>query len=233
MAVRRIFIPQTDGAVLVRTVNAQFRWFPGMSVAQKQRSVASLHAAAKQLGLAERVLEASSKSKEELGVALSAFNLALAEPSLSRRMSVECAFQASKVFQNGGPFIDILEASSRAAKQDVRLKTSGPLIGFRFFDVDWPLAPQTAFYDWLYISALRQNANLADKVLDYQAFTDIEFNTVTSINCQAYALALYVSLRKRGLLNLPVFDKHSILRLVQKHPCGNKNSGEDKQGRLL
>ena len=233
MAQRPLFIPQLDRSSLVRTTMVTFEWFPGLSTSQKQRSVESLHAAARHLGAIDRILEVSSKSKDRLGVALSAFNLTLTERRLPRRLSVECAFQGSKVFEKGGPFTDIFGMSSREAKQDVRIKASGPLVGFRFLNVDWPLEPRTAFYDWLYITALRQNPDLAKSVSDYQAFTDIEFNPKTSINCQAYAVALYVSLRQRGLLGSSALDKVSFLRLVQGRPVGDAKQVDGKQGVLL
>lgn len=233
MAQRPLFIPCFIGDLLVQTANVTFEWFPGMAVSQKQRSVESLHTAAKQLGLANRVLEVSSKSKERLGVALSAFNLTLLERNLPKPLSVECAFQGSKVFENGGPFTDIFLMSSREAKQDTRLKNLGNLVGFRFLDIDWPIVPQTAFYDWLYISSLMQNPKLAQNISDYEAFTDIEFNPATSINCQAYSVALYVSLRQRGLLTSSTLDKSSFLRLVQGRPVSARKQSHGKQGSLF
>ena len=69
----------------------------------------------------------------------------------------------------------------------------------------WPsgeLAGKTFFYDWLYIHTLVQeeNAALAEGILAYDAFTDIEFNPKRSINCQAEAAAIFVSLSRQGLL---------------------------------
>ena len=63
-----------------------------------------------------------------------------------------------------------------------------------------PLIPRTAFYDWLYINALMENADLAEQVMEYDAFTDIEFNPNKSINCQARAAALFVAMKKLGRL---------------------------------
>lgn len=37
-------------------------------------------------------------------------------------------------------------------------------------------------------------------LLEYDGFTDIEFNPQKSLNCQAKAAALYVSLCRNGLL---------------------------------
>jgi len=37
--------------------------------------------------------------------------------------------------------------------------------------------------------------------MQYQAFTDMEFNPKKSIHCQAYSLAMFVALKKRDLLD--------------------------------
>lgn len=233
MAQRPVFIPNFDGSLLVRTLSVAFDWFPGLSVSQKQRSVESLHAASRrQLGV-DKVLEVSSKSKEGLGTALSAFNLILHDSHRPNGLSVESAFQGSKVFEHGGPYHDIYDMSSREAKRDERLRTSGRLIGFRYFDCDWPLEPQTAFYDWLYTNALRQNLMLTKNLGDYSAFTDIEFNPEKSINCQAYAVAVYLSLQRRGLLRAAISNRDDFLQFLQGQPISNSMQDNEAQGTLF
>ena len=56
------------------------------------------------------------------------------------------------------------------------------------------------FYSWLYFIALNQNKSLTKDILEYQAFTDIEFNPQKSLNCQAYSAALYSAMIKNELL---------------------------------
>ena len=159
MAQRPIFIPSISGPVLVTVIPVEFVWHPGMSKSQKQKSIRSLHeVAAKTIGI-RRILEISSKSEDEIGVRLSAFNLRVQLTNVVSA-SVEALFQGSKVFSNCGPFTDIYLKDSREAKKDERLRASGQLIGFRCDNRDWPLYPQTVFYDWLYLSALRQNSAL-------------------------------------------------------------------------
>jgi len=230
MAQRPIFIPAAEGPALVRTKHVDFQWFPGMAASQKQKSVDSLHAAACRLPGISRVLEVSSKSREELGVALSAFNLTFTTIEHSRTFSVECAFQSSKVFEHGGPYTDIMDMTSREAKKDERLRSSGRLIGFRFFGTDWGLEPQTAFYDWLYINALKKQPGMTGQLLDYSAFTDIEFNPERSINCQAYSVSLYISLHKRCLLEEATASKEAFLRTVGKAAISNARQDETVQG---
>jgi len=192
MAKRPIFIPRIDGSIGVEVKLISFSWYPGFSAVQKQKSIHSLHESAYSEGV-EAILEISSKSEDELGVNLSAFNLYITTKKYNNKFSVESAFQSSKVFENGGPYKDLLGKSSRDAKKDLRLRNSGKLSKFSFFGEDFPLEPKTVFYDWLYINALLQNKDLAAELPKFQAFTDIEFNPDRSINCQAYSAALYVS----------------------------------------
>lgn len=117
-----------------------------------------------------------------------------------KEYSVEMAFQASKVFENGGPYIDILEKTSKQAKTDPRLKNSGRLKCFYFDKRRFELLPMTYFYNWLYINTLNLYPDLANALMEYDSFTDIVFNPDKSINCQARAAAVYVSLRKKGIL---------------------------------
>jgi hypothetical protein len=229
MAERPIFIPVVDGPTLVSTRYIEFHWFAGMAPSQKQKSVDSLHAAAiKQPGIS-KVLEVSSKSREELGVALSAFNLTFTTLRHNRTFSVECAYQSSKVFENGGPYTDLLGMTSREAKKDERLRESGRLIGFRFFGTDWGLEPQTAFYDWLYINALKKHPRVTEQLLEYSAFTDIEFNPERAINCQAYSVALYISLHRRRLLEEATSSKESFLETVRAAAISNARQDETVQ----
>lgn len=190
-------------------VIVEFEWFPGLSVSQKQKSIRSLHAAAGKRNLLN-LLEISTKSEAHLGVALSAFNLHMTTAG-GRVASIESIFQGSKVFKDGGPYLDLLEMPSRAAKTDPRLQSSGVLTGFRLKGRDWGLQPTTAFYDWLYLTALRQSPKLADSLMDYDGFTDIEFNPERSLNCQAASAALFVALKRRDILDAAMETPESFL----------------------
>lgn len=233
MAKRPVFVPCESGPTYVRTYEVEFEWFPGMALKQAQRSVASLHAAARTRLPASHILEISTKSESDLGVRLSAFNLTITTVKHERTFSVESAYQASKVFQHGGPFVDLLETRSVDAKRDPRLKESGSLIKFHFFGKDWGLEPRTAFYDWLYMNALHKHVELSGLLLDYDAFSDIAFNPERSLNCQAYAAALYVALSKRGLLSEEVLkDKDRYLEIVRRAKVDNAHQNTVKQDGL-
>src|SRR5687768_13923343 len=139
MAERPVFVPDLIGPTLVRTWDVSFTWFAGMSVKQAQKSIDSLHETAKQRMKVDKVLEISSKSKDPLGVRLSAFNLMINTKKHNQKFSVECAYQSAKVFERGGPYKDLREMTSREAKLDPRLKESGRLVRFQFFEVEWAL----------------------------------------------------------------------------------------------
>ena len=228
MAQRPIYIPQTEGEYLVQTDMVDFKWFAGMAVSQKQKSIRSLHEAAleKRKNL-NQILEISSKSETLLGVALSAFNLMVMNAAGKTIASVECVFQSSKVFEGDKQYLDLLKVSSREAKQDPRLKESGRLIAFRpngKKDKEWGLNPLTAYYDWVYINALKQHEEYHEELLSYDAFSDIEFNPEKSINCQAYSVALFCSLYKRGILRDVLSSQQDFLTIYRDFRVENATS---------
>ena len=200
MAKRPIFTPNLNGFPYVDTIDIEFKWHPGFAKSQMQKSIVSLHKTAEKQGITP-ILEISSKSMLPLGVSLSAFNLLLEIPN-GEKINVECAYQGSKVFENGGPYHELYSASSREAKTDDRLRNSGELIAFNFCGEEFPTEPKTAFYDWLYMTALSQKkTDLVKELETFQGFSDIVFNPNRSINCQARAAALFVSLSKNGLID--------------------------------
>lgn len=211
MATRFVY-KAIEEAPFVRKVPVEFEWFGGFSLVQKRRCIASLHRAYAAGSPGDRVLEISSKSPDGLGVALSAFNLSLELGG--RVVPVECAFQGSKVFEEGGPYTDLLEASPRDAKRDARLLESGRLVAFELAGERYHLEPKDAFYNFVWIRALRQHGDLAEAVSAYDAFTDIEFNPQRSINCQAIAAALYVGLVRSDRLQEALRGFSSFMKVA-------------------
>lgn len=212
MAKRPVFVSET-GPPYVSAILLEFEWHPGLSITQKRRSVTALHQSAGRHGISP-VLEVSTRSEVQLGVELSAFNLQVALSTRKSSVSVECAFQSSKIFRDGGPFEDLLDASSSEAKRDPRVQASGPLIGFRLGQDEWPLEPPTVFYDWLYLQALHNQPELVSAIQAYSGFTDIEFNPEKSINCQARSVALYVALQRIGIVDRVVASRSEFLALL-------------------
>ncbi len=200
MAKRPIFVPTNKPNQLYKEVEIDFQYFNGFALSQKLKCVTSLHESARKNGYND-ILEVSTKSSEKLGHRLSAFNLMISTKDYGN-ISIESAFQGSKVFENAGPYIDIYQKDSLSAKKDTRLKNSGDLKSFEFEGEIWDLEPKSAFYDWIYIKALLPHMQyIKENLIQYNAFSDIEFNPKKSINCQARTCAILVSLINLGLLD--------------------------------
>ena len=195
MANRPVFV--SDEKRLVRIAEVEFDFASGFAKSQKQKCIVNLHESYKRWHPEAKLLDISRYSNNELGVALSAFNLTL-KTAEGQELPVELAYQAGKVFAQGGPYLDLLDKKPSDAKRDPRLENSGKLIGFQFDGAEISLHPIRLFYTWLYLRGLDNHRDLADQLMAYDAFTDIVFNPNKSTNCQAHAAAVYVSLRKRG-----------------------------------
>jgi len=213
MATRPVFIPQHDNNHLVEELSLEFDWHSGFAISQKKKNIVSLHSAAKAKGLAH-ILEVSTKSEEKLGIRLSAFSLKVTTPD-GFSVPLESAYQGSKIFEYGGPFTDLFFAEPRAAKQDERLKTHGALKCFKFGMTEWELEPKTAFYDWLYLYALKDHADYLQRLFKSDGFSDIEFNPKKSYSCQARACAILVSLLKKQLFPQVVYDRNFFIDVLR------------------
>lgn len=204
MAIRPFFM--ISDSEIFKEDNCEFIFYTGFALSQKQKSIASLHEQILKKYPNAKILEVSRKSENPLGIALSAFNLTL--PINNNEYPVENIFHSSKVFSNGGPYQDLLFVHPREAKRDERLKNSGKLISFELNSNIWGLEPKTLFYDWLYTHALYRNKKLINEIIQYDTFTDIEFNPNKSFNCQARSVAIFVSLYKKGLIKSYLYDKN-------------------------
>ena len=200
----------SNGKVTVK--NYSFEWFSGFSVSQKQKSIDSLHNAILKTDNSAVPLEVSTKSKNLLGVKLSAFNLKLDGYTL------ENIFQSSKVFAYGGAYRDLLEVSPKDAKRDLRLKNSGALKSFDYNGEIFPLFPKTVFYDYIYIKSVKQSLTAEEilQIKEYNYFTDIEFNPNKSINTQAKSVAI-IRLMLDMYDNIPDFSKDDFIDFHNKY----------------
>lgn len=189
----------------------EFKYYLGFSIFQKQRSIESLHKEIEKL-FSGKILDISSKSPLKLGQKLSAFNLKV---KLNEKyISLENVFQSSKVFEYGGPYLDLIDVSPMEAKKDERIRSSGKIVSFRLNGRDFPINPQTLFYDWIYCRALSHYPEYVNELLRYSIFSDIEFNHEKSINCQARSIAIFVYLVINGyieiaLKNIDSFSKYA------------------------
>ena len=206
MSSRRPIFVVRDKKPLVIAFNVEFTWAGGFAKSQKQKNVVAMHTAYQRVHPEAKLLEISRASTEEMGTKLSAFNLPITIDG--KTMTVECAFQGSKVFFSGGPYTDLYDKTSKEAKKDERLKNSGNLTGFELNGVKYPITPKTAFYDWIYISALKQNKELSDYILQFDGFTDVEYKPERQFNCQARSCAYYVALVRSGEIdNINSFEE--------------------------
>jgi hypothetical protein len=212
MAERPIFVSRPASPKLVEEVFLQLKWHSGFAAVQKEKNIRALHEAAARAGH-PNVLEVSTKSDNPRGQELSAFNLKVRNERLGE-VPLECVFQGSKVFERGGPFVDLYSMDVRSARKDPRLKESGKLVAFEFDGRRWPLEPKTVFYDWLYVGCIYPSRDRAQELLQYGGFSDIEFNPSRSINCQARSIALFLSLMQRGELGEAVKSSSDFLRII-------------------
>lgn len=163
----------------------EFLWNGGFAISQKKKNIINLHNSIKE-NEDIKVLEVSTKSDSDIGYRLSAFNLKLDGKFL------ENVFQSSKIYENGGPYKDLLEVDPKQSKRDERHHTSGKILGFEYDFIKWSLVPKTAFYDYIYIKAAMETIKMKEllQVTQYDWFTDIEFNPQKSINCQARSVTI-------------------------------------------
>jgi hypothetical protein len=213
MAERPIFVSTPASKQLVEELFLQLKWHSGFAPVQKEKNIRALHEAAARAGHAN-VLEVSTKSDNPRGQELSAFNLKVRNERLGE-VPLECVFQGSKVFERGGPFVDLYSMDVRSARKDPRLKGSGKLVAFEFDGSRWPLEPKTAFYDWLYVSCVYPSRDRAQELLQHGGFSDIEFNPFRSINCQARSIALFLSLMQRGELGEAMKSPSDFLGVIR------------------
>jgi hypothetical protein len=215
MAERPIFVPSPDTSELVREIFCELTWNPGFAPIQKKKNIAALHASAAKLGFAP-LLEVSTKSDSPLGEYLSAFNLNVRTWEFGD-IPMECAFQGSKVFEKGGPYIDLYTVPNpKDARNDPRLHESGRLVAFSFEGTSFPLEPKTAFYDWLYINAISSSWKQFGALKHFVGFTDIEFNPYRSINCQARSCALFVTLVAKDALETALTSPDAFVALLSR-----------------
>ncbi|MDR0899000.1 MAG: hypothetical protein LBM27_01430 [Lactobacillaceae bacterium] len=209
----------------------EFTWYKGLSWQQKQKSSISMRESIVLKKPDAKVLEISTKSDNyEFAQKLSAMNLKVDGQTL------ENVFQSGKVFdEKRGPNLDLLKTSPQKAKQFNR-GLNPHLKYFQYKNKKFPLEPKTIFYDYLYLKALVQNSNIAEKLLDYDAFTDIEFNqkiaydTVKGpFNSQARSAAIYVTLRKAKITPNEILDLiNSSTDLQKLYPAKKEVSAIEK-----
>lgn len=198
-----------------------FTFYAGFAPSQKIKNRISMHEAILKQEPKAKILEVSTKSDIELGKTLSAFNLKLnnrpfecvfQEAKRFKINSVKTQFFTDKkecldisdrlIEENGVYYIEPQSDNPRELKSILKdfmkankdAKISHFYYKDEIFEVDGGVKNSSSFfYDFLYFSALRDNfsQNELEQILEFNIFTDIEFNHKKSINCQARTCALY------------------------------------------
>jgi hypothetical protein len=209
MATKLVFHPSDTKFYTEEMIS--FEYVQGLAFSQKQKNVDSLRRSILWSHPEAHVLEVSTKSRDKIGIACSAFNLHIDGHCL------ESAFQAGKVFEGVGGFPEAANLSPKEARDYVKEHCGAhSLVGFHYMGHDFPLEPKTFFYDWLYVNALVQSKiDLAYAAL-YDTFTDIEFNEKKQVNCQARSTAIAVSLQRKGLLEQALKSPQNFLTIVYR-----------------
>ena len=174
----------------------EFTYVKGMAFSQKCKNVRSFHSSIQTRFPSVRILEISTKSNNHLGVSLSAFNLTL------DGCPVECLYHASKVFEEETCFEFLKDCSPRDAKRYIRENGQKPLKCYRYEGKEIPLSTGTLFYDYIYIRALMQHPEVSSDLINYDLFTDIEFNEKRGLNCQARSCAIYSYMLRTGTVDM-------------------------------
>lgn len=200
MTKRPVFMPKLTKPYF-KTEQVEFEWNPGQAQAQKLKNSQAIQEGWLKKHPDGKILEVSTKSRDETGQALSPFHLTRKIPSLKKEFPVENIYHASKVFKKGGPYVDLLGTSPLASKRDERLNNSGELIYYQLENETYPSSPSLLYYNWLYLTALMEHPGLAKEVLKQDAFCDVEMSPEPNSMCQARACAIYSSLARLGLLD--------------------------------
>ena len=78
--------------------------------------------------------------------------------------------------------------------------------------------PKSFFYDWLYVNAVSQDDSIMRSLVEYDAFTDIEFNPKKSFSCQARSAAILVSIYRKGILERCLESPELFMSEVYSRP---------------
>ncbi|NSX56291.1 DarT1-associated NADAR antitoxin family protein [Parasulfitobacter algicola] len=225
MAIRPIFVPLEgrkghDGRFrsgpLVERVDIEIKWHGGFAVSQKQKNISAIHEKALGMGI-HPVLEISTKSMQEVGRRLSAFNLKIEVDGDMK--SLESVYQSCKVFSESGQHEFLMDLDSFKSKRSIRELGKGQIIAFRFLGKKYDTEPKNAFYDWLYLRAIAPHEEWIKENLNYKAYSDIEFTPDKSLNCQARAVAEFhaLSMRGKAIECARDFDQFkSLLQMAQR-----------------
>lgn len=197
MAVRKVYLSLAEYPY-AKEISVTFPWSNGSKHQNIQAILDTFHDVYPEVP----ALEVSLASSQPEGVAAAAMKLPLHLEELGQDVPVGIVYEASKVFENGGPYTDLLQCSRQKVQKDARLQQSGRCTGYRLEGAEFSAEPHPyAFFNWLYGCALRQAPEKAEGVLKFGAFSDLNLgSSKMDRNSPARAAAVYAGLAAAGKL---------------------------------
>ena len=208
MAEKMVFIISNIKPYEEKIIN--YTYVPGFAPIQRKKNIINLHEVLSKEYKDLKVLEVSTKSSNELGIKLSAFNLKY------KGYFIENIFQSSKVFSDNNQYEFLLTKKPLEAKRFIQNLDNKKIIKFRFLNKEYPLIPRSLFYDYIYVNALNENKDSFKDLINYDVFTDIEFNYKKSLNTQARACAIYTYLLRNNKVDEYLNDIELFKRLYDE-----------------
>ncbi len=198
MAVRKVYI-SLAAYPYAKEISVTFPW----SNKSKQQNVQAVLDSFHDVYPDVSALEVSLAASRPEGIHAAAMKLPLHLDAMEQDVPVGIVYEASKVFENGGPYVDLLQCSRQKVQKDPRLQQSGKCIRYCLQGTEFSMEPHPyAFFNWLYGCALRQNPEKTDDILKYRAFSDLDLgSTKKDRNSPARAAAVYAGLAAAGKLD--------------------------------
>jgi len=131
MAIRPIYIPLLSPPSGALEKNIDFKWYPGMALVQKQKTISAMHSVAKEQGITP-ILEISSKSPDELGVKLSAFNLIITTKIQKNHFQWRQLFKEAKFLKKEAHLLNYLMVPCVLQKKIQGLEPQGTSLNLTF-----------------------------------------------------------------------------------------------------
>ena len=225
MATRTICFP-ISGYPYCKEQPVTFTWIKG----SKRQNIRAVHDAVHTTDPDVSILEVSSASVQPEGEGVSSLRLLLHLDSVAQDVPISTVFEATKVFEHGGPFADLLTCEPPKVHKDTRLRTSGELLRYSLEESEYPTEPYPdSFFEWLYCRALKQSPEKAAQLSRYNAFSDIAAaaDSKKYYGDSSRAVAIYVGLAAAG--KLPCIDSYeSFIAEVYTEPKPLPKSGKSE-----
>lgn len=192
MANRPVFMSREDK---LYQENIEFKWHSGFSVGQKRKSVEELHREFNKQYPGKNVLEVSNASLHPLSGELSVDTLRNEDGGVSSILL------GSQMFVKGGPFPSMYVKSLEEVKKDPQLKKSGKLIAYNYKEGTFRVHDNNKFFHWVIVNVLYTRPDLAEKVIKFDGFTDINYNPNKPSDSLAESLSIFKMLSETGRLD--------------------------------